>query len=227
MTRDVEVEVVVTATPDPNASAQTSQAAPPTSSGAPAASTPRPDAPSPTPPPAAQAPASATDVSENVYQLGISADMTTTNYWAYLGPDGTIWNLYVLGGSKPSLYSYSAQRYDWVPSLASDFPTPLAEETVGGQTLWTTEVPLKQGSEMERRQRRHCRGFRLHRAYRRRPGALRQLAVHSRSRILRPCGGAGSSTGSKSTSSRSRDWRAGSSEWPSCPSSREPTGIPS
>ena len=50
VTRDVEVEVVVTATPDPNAptqtgqtSAQTSQAAPPTSSGAPAASTPRPD----------------------------------------------------------------------------------------------------------------------------------------------------------------------------------------
>ena len=64
VTRDVEVEVVVTATPDPNAptqtgqtSAQTSQAAPPTSSGAPAASTPLPDAATPTPPPAAPAPA--------------------------------------------------------------------------------------------------------------------------------------------------------------------------
>ena len=67
---------------------------------------------------------------ENVYQIGISADLTTTNYWAYLGPDGTIWNLYVLGGSKPSLYTYSAQRFDWVPSLASDFPTALQEETV-------------------------------------------------------------------------------------------------
>ena len=41
------------------------------------------------------------------------------------GPDGTIWNLYVLGGSKPSLYSYTSQRFDWVPSLASDFPTAL------------------------------------------------------------------------------------------------------
>ena len=77
--------------------------------------------------------------------MGISADLTTTNYWSYLGKDGTIWNLYVLGGTKPSLYSYSAQRFDWVPSLASDFPTPLVEETVGGETLWTTEVPLKQG----------------------------------------------------------------------------------
>ncbi len=143
-----EVEVVVTATPDPNAPAQTSQtgqAPAATPAGSSAAATPQPEAPSPTSPPVAQAPASATDVSENVYQLGISADLTTTNYWAYLGPDGTIWNLYVLGGDKPSLYTYSAQRYDWVPSLAADFPTALAEETVGGQTFWTTEVALKQG----------------------------------------------------------------------------------
>ena len=51
----------------------------------------------------------------------------------------------MLGGGKPVLYTYSAQRFDWVPSLAADFPTALAEETVGGQTFWTTEVPLKQG----------------------------------------------------------------------------------
>ncbi len=143
-----EVEVVVTATPDPDAPAQTGQtgqAPAATPAGSSAAATPQPEAPSPTSPPVAQAPASATDVSENVYQLGISADLTTTNYWAYLGPDGTIWNLYVLGGDKPSLYTYSAQRYDWVPSLAADFPTALAEETVGGQTFWTTEVALKQG----------------------------------------------------------------------------------
>ena len=158
-----EVEVVVTATPDPNAASQTtqtSQAAPPSSG--PAAATPRPDQPAPAPteaPPAAQASPSATDVSENIYQLGISADLTTTNYWSYLGKDGTIWNLYVLGGTKPSLYSYSAQRFDWVPSLASDFPTPLVEETVGGETLWTTEV-----REVERRQRSDGRGLRVHRA---------------------------------------------------------------
>ncbi len=142
--REVEVEVVVTATPDPNAPAQTGQPAQgPGPTPVAAESTPRPDAPSPTP--AAQAPATATDVSENVYKLGISADLTTTNYWSYLGKDGTIWNLYVLGGTKPTLYSYSAQRFDWVPSLAADFPTALQEETVGGQAFWTTEVPLKQG----------------------------------------------------------------------------------
>ena len=141
-----EVEVVVTATPDPDAAAQTGPASAPAPAGAAATeSTPRPDIPTPTAAAAPQTSGATTDVSENVYQLGISADLTTTNYWAYLGPDGTIWNLYVLGGGKPALYSYSAQRFDWVPSLAADFPTALAEETVGGQTLWSTEVALKQG----------------------------------------------------------------------------------
>ena len=80
-----------------------------------------------------------------VYQMGIFEDLTTTNFWSYLGPDTTIWNSYVLSGSKPSLYGLSAQRFDWVPSAALDFPTPLVEETVDGQTLWATEVDLKQG----------------------------------------------------------------------------------
>ncbi len=84
------------------------------------------------------------DGGPKVYQLGIFEDLTTTNYWSYLGPNGTIWNSYVLGG-KPSLYTLSAQRFDYVPSVAADFSTPLKEETVDGTVLWTTEVPLKQG----------------------------------------------------------------------------------
>ena len=80
-----------------------------------------------------------------VYQLGIFEDLTTTNYWSYLGPDTTIWNSYVLGGGKPALYGLSVQRFDWIPSAAADFPTELAEETVGDTTLWVTEVDLKQG----------------------------------------------------------------------------------
>ena len=32
-----------------------------------------------------------------------------------------------------------------MPSLAADFPSPLREETVGDQTLWSTEIDLKQG----------------------------------------------------------------------------------
>ena len=80
-----------------------------------------------------------------VYSLGIFEDLTTTNFWSYLGPDTTIWNSYVLGGAKPGLYGLSDQRFDWIPSVAADFPTPLKEETVDGKTLWTTEVDLKKG----------------------------------------------------------------------------------
>ena len=120
-TREVVKEVVVTASPGPESPVPTATAlALPT------------DAPRP-------------DESENIYQVGISADLTTTNFWAYLGPDGTIWNQYVLGSTNPALFVYSAQRFDWVPSLAADFPSPLREETIDGQTFWTTEVTLKRG----------------------------------------------------------------------------------
>ena len=43
------------------------------------------------------------------------------------------------------MYGYSDQRFDWVPSLASDFPTDLKKETVGDGEFWTAEVPLKAG----------------------------------------------------------------------------------
>ena len=80
-----------------------------------------------------------------IFKIGIAEDLTTINHWAYLGPDGTVWNGYILGGSKPALYGYSAQRYDWIPSLAADFPAPLTEVTEGDQTFWTTQVQLKDG----------------------------------------------------------------------------------
>ena len=124
-------EVVVTPTHDP-ADVSESPVAETTSAQEVAA-----EAPEPTETPPAQ--------EERIYQLGITADLTTTNYWAYLGPDGTMWNQYVLSGTKPTLYSYSAQRFDWIPSLALDFPSPLKEEVVGEQSLWSTEVDIKQG----------------------------------------------------------------------------------
>ncbi len=97
-------------------------------------------------------PAPTGDSGPQIYQLGIFEDLTTTNYWSYLGPNATIWNSYVLGGAKPVLYTLSAQRFDYIPSVAEDFSTPLREETPStpaqgepSRTLWTTEVPLKQG----------------------------------------------------------------------------------
>ncbi len=124
-------EVVVTPTPDPTDAAEPAAAETTSSQEATAV----PSKPADASPPQ----------EERIYQLGITADLTTTNYWSYLGPDGTTWNGYVLSGTKPTLYSYSDQRFDWIPSLASDFPSPLKEESVGQEALWSTEVDLKRG----------------------------------------------------------------------------------
>ena len=125
-TREVVKEVLVTPVPGPTATPQLG------TTGAPAATVGTPS----------EAEVGETD---KVYRLGIAEDLTTVNYWAYIGPDGTVWNSYVLGGSKPTLYGYSAQRFDWIPSLAADFPSPLIAEEVDGQTFWTTEVELIEG----------------------------------------------------------------------------------
>lgn len=125
-TREVVKEVVVTSVPGPTATPQ------PEANGDPAAT--------------ATAASDADDAeTDNVYRIGIAGELTTINHWAYLGPDGTVWNGYILGGSKPALYGYSAQRYDWIPSLAADFPSPLTEAVVDGETLWATEVELIEG----------------------------------------------------------------------------------
>ena len=138
VTKEVEVikEVQVIATPTPGGAAVPAvPVQPPVQSSQPGASA--------APPPAPSSPSSPAE--DQIYVLGIFEDLTTTNYWSYLGPDGTIWNSYVLGGGPASLFTYTDQRFDWVPSLAADFPTPITEEAIGGETLWTTEVGLKQG----------------------------------------------------------------------------------
>ena len=215
-TKEVVTEVVVTATPDPAAAGAstavtTTEATPEAPVAAAATEVPA------TAEPQQQQQAEADDV-EYVYQIGISADLTTTNYWAYLGPDGTVWNLYVLGGDKPVLFAYSAQRFDWVPSLAADFPTALQEETTGGTDFLDHGGQPEGGCAVERRHRSHRRGLRIHRSHCIRNAAVGQLAVGGGPGVLRPCGGAGPLSVEDITSRRSRDWHAGSSGWRSCPS---------
>ena len=79
-------EVVVTPTPGPADTSEPGAAATPVPQESVEEST-RPAEASPT-------------QEERVYQLGITADLTTTNFWAYLGPDGTTWNRYVLAGGQ-------------------------------------------------------------------------------------------------------------------------------
>ena len=81
-----------------------------------------------------------------IYKMGIFEEPITRNFWNYYGgPGGSVWTQYVLDGHTGSLYTYSDQRFDWIPSLASDFPTALAKEDVAGTEYWTAEVPMLTG----------------------------------------------------------------------------------
>ncbi|HET7560001.1 MAG TPA: ABC transporter substrate-binding protein [Limnochordia bacterium] len=79
----------------------------------------------------------------NVYRIGIFEDPTTSNVWASLGPDSSAWNFVTLLPLYSSLYGLADQRFDWVPALAADLPSPLQQETVDGKTYYTSVVPLR------------------------------------------------------------------------------------
>lgn len=77
-----------------------------------------------------------------VLDVGIFEDLTTTNIWAQIGPDATVWNAYVLGGQHGSLYGSAAPYWIFVPVLAADFPSDFVENPDG---TWTAEVQLRDG----------------------------------------------------------------------------------
>ncbi|MCI0439106.1 MAG: ABC transporter substrate-binding protein, partial [Chloroflexi bacterium] len=98
--------------------------------------TPTPAPATPPPPPTAK-----------VYRTGMFDEPSTRNYWNfYGGPGGSVWSAYVLDGVATTLYTFSEQRFDWIPDLADGFPTPLKQETINDQELWTSEIKLKKGA---------------------------------------------------------------------------------
>jgi len=76
-----------------------------------------------------------------VYRIAMLSDITTLNIWAAYDPEATTYNYLVMSGFYPSLFGYSEQRFDYIPSLAADFQSDLEEE---GE-FWVTTVPLKEG----------------------------------------------------------------------------------
>jgi peptide/nickel transport system substrate-binding protein len=75
------------------------------------------------------------------YRLGTFADTTTDNYWAYLDPDSSVWNAYLLLDTKSSLYDYSYPGIELVSDLAAsaDVPTGAAEGDA-----WAVEVAMRE-----------------------------------------------------------------------------------
>jgi ABC-type transport system substrate-binding protein len=76
-----------------------------------------------------------------VYRLGMISDITTLQIWRAYDPDASFYNYAVMGSYHPTLFTYSDQRFDYVPYLAADFQSELEEE---GE-FWVSTVPLKQG----------------------------------------------------------------------------------
>ena len=81
-----------------------------------------------------------------IFRLGIFEEPITRNFWNYYGgPGGSVWTQYVLDGVAPTLYTFSDQRFAWIPSVADGFPTPLVQEVIDDETFWTSEVKLRKG----------------------------------------------------------------------------------
>lgn len=39
------------------------------------------------------------------YRIGVLAGVTTDNFWAYFGEEPSVWNSYILGPTKPALFT--------------------------------------------------------------------------------------------------------------------------
>jgi hypothetical protein len=66
--------------------------------------------------------------SRRAYVTAIFEDITARNPWSRFGPDTTVWNSYVAVNAHQTLFTYTTQRFDWVPQLAADFPDALEHD---------------------------------------------------------------------------------------------------
>ncbi|HEY8486757.1 MAG TPA: ABC transporter substrate-binding protein [Limnochordales bacterium] len=84
---------------------------------------------------------------QSTYTVALLGEPTTTNVFAQLGPQASVWNFaVVLYPMYGALYGLAAPRWDLVPGLAADLPGPLRQERgPDGATYWTGVVRLRQG----------------------------------------------------------------------------------
>jgi peptide/nickel transport system substrate-binding protein len=81
------------------------------------------------------------------YRIGIFEDTTTTNYWAYLGPETSVWNAYVLGPTKPALFSITYPIQEGLEAggvVTADLAEGAPVEPQQDGDRWVVEQPIKQ-----------------------------------------------------------------------------------
>jgi ABC-type transport system substrate-binding protein len=75
------------------------------------------------------------------YRVGIFSDITTTNYWAYIGPNRTVWQAYVMAPTRLYMFNTSDVRFDLYPEVAET----LEAERVQEGDKWTITIPIRKG----------------------------------------------------------------------------------
>lgn len=72
-----------------------------------------------------------------IYRVGMLSGVTTSNFWAFYGEQPSAWNSYVLGPTKPALYTVDSSTGALEPELAAH---EAAAEKLGG--AWSVRVEL-------------------------------------------------------------------------------------
>lgn len=72
------------------------------------------------------------------YRIGLLSNVTTANYWEFIGAKPSAWNSYVLGLTKSALYGVDPVTGELVPDLAVG---PPPDPTSDGDRWWV-EVPM-------------------------------------------------------------------------------------
>lgn len=71
------------------------------------------------------------------YRVGLLAGVSTDNFWAFYGAEPSVWNSYVLGPTKPALFTASTSLGVLEPELTLDHAEPI-EDGEG----WAVEIHL-------------------------------------------------------------------------------------
>ncbi len=73
-----------------------------------------------------RAPPADGDVAEPfVYRIGVLSGISTDNFWAYYGSQPSVWNSYILGPTKPTLFSLDPVSGGLTPELVTGDVTPV------------------------------------------------------------------------------------------------------
>ena len=72
------------------------------------------------------------------YRVGLLSGVSTANYWEYVGEQPTAWNAYVLGPTKPALYSIDPASNSLNPEVAGAAPVRPTWDKEG----WRVRVDL-------------------------------------------------------------------------------------